>query len=98
MLEGGGQTLEDLRELEREAALMRLIGQEVIPDPDTVGDWLRRMGDPEEGQRGLMGLGRVRDTLNVRILRRDGISEYTLDVNAMQIEAENGRRPGRIKG
>jgi hypothetical protein len=86
MLQAGGQTLEDFRELEREAALMKLVGREVIPDPDTLGDWLRRMGDPQ--QAGLHGLGQVRDLLNHRLLRHDGISEYTLDADAMQIEAE----------
>jgi len=88
MLQAGGQTLEDLRELERESALMRLLGREEIPDPDTVGDWLRRMGDPQADPGGLPGLGQVRDLLNQRILRRDGIREYTLDADAMQIEAE----------
>lgn len=88
MLQAGGQSLEDLRELEREAALMKLIGREAIPDPDSVGDWLRRMGDPQTGQAGLIGLGQVRDALNARILRRDGIQDYTLDADAMQIAAE----------
>jgi hypothetical protein len=88
MLQAGGQTLEDLRELEQEAALMRLVGRDLIPDPDTVGDWLRRMGDPQTDQAGLHGLGQVRDLLNLRLLRHDGINEYTLDADAMQIEAE----------
>lgn len=88
LLQAGGQCLEDLRELAREDALMTLIGREVLPDPDTVGDWLRRMGDPAQGQAGLVGLGRVRDTLTTRLLRRDGIPEYTLDVDATLIEAE----------
>ena len=35
MLQAGGESLEDLRELEQEAALMRLVGREEIPDPDT---------------------------------------------------------------
>jgi len=61
LLQAGGRTLEDLRELTREAALLTLLGQEAIPDPDTVGDWLRRMGDPQTGQAGLHGLGQVRD-------------------------------------
>jgi len=86
MLQAGGQSLEDLRELEREVALMRLLRRDEIPDPDTVGDWLRRMGDPQTDQAGLHGLGQVRDLLNHRMLRHDGISEYTLD--AMQIEGE----------
>jgi len=88
MLQSGGQSLEDLRELEREGALMKLVGRDEIPDPDTVGDWLRRMGDPQTDQAGLHGLGQVRDLLNHRLLRHDGISEYTLDADAMQIEGE----------
>ena len=88
VLQAGGQSLEDLRELEQEAGLMKLVGRDEIPDPDTVGDWLRRMGDPQMGQAGLHGLGQVRDLLNQRILRREGITEYTLDVDATQIEAE----------
>ena len=88
MLQAGGRSLEDLRELKGERALMRLIGREEIPDPDSVGDWLRRMGDPAKEHAGLLGLGRVRDQINTRILRRDGIREYTLDMDATQIEAE----------
>ncbi len=88
MLQGGGRYLEDVRELEREQALMKLIDREQIPDADSLGDWLRRMGDLKQGQTGLMGLGQVRDVLNERILRRDGIVEYTLDADAMQVEAE----------
>jgi len=88
LLQAGGQSLEDLRELEQEAALMQLLGREEIPDPDTVGDWLRRMGDPQTDPAGLHGLGEVRDLLNHRLLRHDGIPEYTLDADAMQIEAE----------
>ncbi|HWQ69122.1 MAG TPA: IS1380 family transposase [Patescibacteria group bacterium] len=88
LLQAGGRTLEDLRELTREEALLTLLGQEAIPDPDTVGDWLRRMGDPQTGQAGLHGLGQVRDALTARLLRRDGVTEYTLDVDATLIEAE----------
>jgi hypothetical protein len=88
MLQAGGRTLEDLRALEREAALLSLLDHDVLPDPDTVGDWLRRMGDPQMGQAGLVGLGQVRDALTARLLRRDGVTEYTLDVDATLIEAE----------
>jgi len=52
MLQAGGRSLEDLRELKGERALMKLIGREQVPDADRVGDWLRRMGDPGKGQRG----------------------------------------------
>ena len=88
LLQAGGRRLEDLRELEREAAVLQLAGGATRPDPDTMGDWLRRMGDPRTGQAGLAGLGVVRDTVTTRILRRDPVAEYTLDADAMQVEAE----------
>ena len=88
MLQGGGRSLEDLRELKNEKGLMKLIGWDEIPEPDTVGDWLRRMGDLKVGQLGLEGLDRVRDKINERILKRDGIKEYTLDPDATEIIGE----------
>ena len=88
MLQGGGRSLEDLRELKNEKGLMKLIGGDEIPEPDTVGDWLRRMGALKAGQLGLEGLDRVRDKINERILKRDGIKEYTLDPDATEIIGE----------
>src|SRR5579863_2634053 len=43
MLQAGGRSLEDLRKLKGERALMKLIGREQVPDADRVGDWLRCM-------------------------------------------------------
>ena len=88
MLQGGGRSLEDTRELNRESALLGLLGREDIPDPATLGDWLRRMGDPATGGKGLAGLGVVRDEINRRILRRDVRKEYTLDADATFVEGE----------
>ena len=88
MLEGGGRALEDLRELKAEEGLLKLLGHQEIPEPDTAGDWLRRMGDPETGAIGLNGLDRLRDKINERILRRDGMTEYTLDPDATEIIGE----------
>jgi hypothetical protein len=88
MLQGGGRSLEDLRELKNEEGLMKLIGHNEIPESDTVGDWLRRMGDPKTGQLGFEGLDGVRDKLNERVLKRDGIKEYTLDADATEIIGE----------
>jgi hypothetical protein len=88
MLQGGGRSLEDLRELKNEEGLMKLIGRYEIPEPDTVGDWLRRMGDPKTGQSGLEGLDRVRDKISERVLKKDGIKEYTLDADATEITGE----------
>lgn len=88
LLQAGGRRLEDLRELRREEPLLKLVGRDELPDSDTVGDWLRRMGDPKTGQAGLLGLGAARDILNHRLLRRDERNDYTLDMDAMQVEGE----------
>jgi hypothetical protein len=88
LLQAGGRRLEDLRELRREAPLLKLVGRDLIPDSDTVCDWLRRMGDPKSSQAGLVGLGKVRDVLSHRLLRREERQDYTLDIDAMQVEGE----------
>jgi hypothetical protein len=98
MLQGGGKALEDLRELKNEEGLMELIGRDKIPEPDSAGDWLRRMGDPNSGEPGLKGLDWVRDKINERILRRDGIQEYTLDADAMEIVGEKADAQFTYKG
>ncbi len=94
MLEGGGH----IRELSEEGELMKLIGESNIPDPDTVGDWLRRLGDPEFGQLGLKGLDKVRNIINERILRRDGIEKYTLDADATEVVGEKEEALFTYKG
>ncbi len=88
MLQGGGRSLEDIRELKYEEGLMKLIDIDKVPDPDSVGDWFRRMGNLTTGQEGLKGLGKVRDTLNRRMIKRDKTEVYTLDADAMGITAE----------
>lgn len=88
MLQGGGRSLEDLRELKNEEGLMKLMGRDKIAEPDTVGDWLRRMGDGKWGEVGLKGLDEVRNKINARILKRDGRESYTLDADATEIIGE----------
>lgn len=98
MLQGGGRNLEDLRELREEEGLMKLIGRDKIPEADTVGDWLRRMGDAGKGEQGLKGLDRVRGKINERVMRRDGVKEYTLDADAMEIVGEKADALFTYKG
>ena len=98
MLQGGGRRLEDVRELRQESPLLSLIDRTEIPDADTIGDWLRRMGDPKTGRKGFVGLGSVRDILNHRILKRDARTDYTLDVDAMQVAAEKNDAHYTYKG
>lgn len=77
---------------------MKLIGKNNIPDPDTTGDWLRRMGDPDTEENGLKGLDNVRQIINQRILGREGIKEYTLDVDATEITGEKEEAKYTYKG
>ena len=93
MLQAGGSALEDIRELNNEEGLMKLIGRDIVPNPDTVGDWLRRMGND-----GLTGLDKTRTAINHRLLRRDGIKEYTLDADATEIIAEKSDAVYNYKG
>jgi len=85
MLHGGGKALDDLREVQGEVSLRKLLRMKQLPDSTTVGDWLRRMG--RDG-RGLDGLGRVNDHLNRQMLQKAGSTDYILDVDATLIESE----------
>jgi len=98
MLESGGVSLEDIREMKYEDGLMKLIGETKIPSPDALGDWLRTMGEKSSGQKGLLGLDKVREKLNHRLLKRDGLKEYTLDADATEIIAEKDEANYTYKG
>jgi hypothetical protein len=95
MLESGGVSLEDIRELKYEEGLMKLIGETKIPSPDALGDWLERRG---KDSTGLCGLDKVREQINHRLLKRDGIKEYTLDADATEIIGEKENANFTYKG
>jgi hypothetical protein len=59
MLNGGGRSLEDLRELREDGGLREVLKLEDIPSSDAVGDWLRRMGR----RGGILGLDKVNQRL-----------------------------------
>ena len=68
--------------------MRELLGQRRLPQPCTVGDWLRRMGDPRRGALGLAGLDRVRTILNHRQLSQDTRLDYTLDADATYVPSD----------
>ena len=84
MLNGGGRSLEDLRQIRNDPGLRELMGLDRMPSSDAAGDWLRR--SYENG--GLKGLGRSNRQLLKRGVKYDGIDGYTLDIDATAIEAE----------
>ncbi len=94
MLQGGGRTLEDLRQIREDQGLREVLGLEEAPSSDALGDWLRRMG---EGP-GLDGLAAVNRKVVKQALKRGRRREYTLDIDATQIVAEKKEAKRGYKG
>jgi len=94
MLNGGGRSLEDTRQIRADEGLKEILPLGKIPSSDAFGDWLRGMGV----NGGLSGL----DTVNRRLLKRamkyDGIKDYTLDIDATGIVAEKESAKMTYKG
>jgi len=94
MLNGGGRSLEDIRQIRADKGLRELLPLEKIPSSDAFGDWLRSMGE----KSGLSGLARVNRRLLKRGMKYDGIKNYTLDIDATGIEAEKQTATMTYKG
>jgi hypothetical protein len=94
MLNGGGRSLEDLREIRNDEGLREILPLQSIPSSDAMGDWLRRTGN----NGGLAGLGKVNRRFLKRGLKRDGLKGYTLDIDATGIEAEKALAKMTYKG
>ncbi len=84
MLHGGGRSLEDTRELKLDEGLQKLLPIKKLPSSDAFGKWLRRMGN----NGGLYGLLRLNRKLLNKAMKRDGIKNYTLDIDATGIKSE----------
>jgi len=94
MLNGGGRSLEDLREIRADHGLRELLSMERIPSSDATGDWLRR----NFANGGLEALAAVNRRILKRVLSDDGISSYTLDMDATGIEAQKQTARFTYKG
>jgi hypothetical protein len=95
MLNGGGRTLEDSREIREDAGLREILHLEGMPSSDATGDWCRRSGS----NGGLEGLEKVNSkTLLKRGLKRDKRKGYTLDIDATGIVAEKESAKMTYKG
>jgi len=82
MLHGGGRYLEDIREIASDEALLKVLGITAVPSSSAIGDWLRFIGNLENG---LKGLSRCNQALLKRGLKKLGLKELTLDIDATQI-------------
>jgi len=94
MFNGGGRSLEDLREIRMDFGLLELLGIDKVPSSDTTGDWLRRMGD----NGGLGGLSFVNRELLRRGMVGGGERDWTLDIDATEIVAEKQEALWTYKG
>ena len=94
MLNGGGRSLEDLRQIKDDRGLREVLQLERMPSSDATGDWLRRSGV----NGGLESLAKVNGKILKRGLKYDGIEGYTLDIDATGIHAEKESAKMTYKG
>jgi hypothetical protein len=69
MLNGGGRSLEDLRQIRDDAGFREVLELERMPSSDATGDWLRRSGV----NGSLKGLAKVNGKIIKRGLKYDGV-------------------------
>ena len=72
----GGECIDDLGQMRKDAGLTRLLGRPVMA-PSTAHDFLRRIR-----YDGLEGLGQVRRRMLARMAKRTGVTTATLDCDA----------------
>ena len=94
MLNGGGRSLEDSREIRNDAGLREILPLKRMPSTDATGDWLRRSGT----NGGLEGLGAVNCRMLKRALKNEKEKAYTLDIDATGIESEKETAKMTYKG
>jgi len=94
MLNGGGRSLEDTRQIRDDDGLREILPLERIPSSDACGNWLRGMGV----NGGLYGLNKVNKKLLKRGMKYDGLTGYTLDIDATGIVAEKHSAKMTYKG
>jgi hypothetical protein len=94
MLNGGGRSLEDMRQMRDDRGICEVLGINRIPSSDAIGDWMRRSGL----NGGLEGLGGVNRLILQRGLKQDGLDSYTLDIDATGIEAQKESARMTYKG
>jgi hypothetical protein len=84
MLYGGGESIEDVREIREDKALREAIGFGQVPSASATGDWLKRMGV----KGGIVGLEQVNREISRKLLNQDKRKGYTLIIDPSIIEAE----------
>ena len=66
-LYGGGEAIEDVREIRGDDSLRDVVELDEIPSSSAIGDWLKRMGE----RSGVEGMERVNDEITAKVLKKD---------------------------
>jgi hypothetical protein len=90
MLYGGGEAIEDVREIRGDAPLRKITGLTGIPSVSAIGDWLRRIGE----RSGVTAMENINTSICRDILLRDKGKEYTLIAERTIIET--GKREAQM--
>ena len=83
MLYGGGEAIEDVREIREDDSLREVVELGEVPSSSAIGDWLRRIGE----RGGIGGMERVNDGIVRKVLKRDESRGYTLIIDPTIIES-----------
>jgi len=82
----GGRYLEDIRDIRNDEGFRKLVDIEILPSPDSMGDWLRRQGSLGREHY----LQRILERTVGYYLRSGKVNDYTLDIDATLIESDKG--------
>jgi len=83
-LYGGGESIEDVREIREDESLRDVVKMEEIPSSSATGDWLRR--EAERG--GVEGMEKANEEIAGRVLSKEDKESYTLIIDPTIIEAD----------
>ena len=84
MLYGGGEAIEEVREIREDHPLREAIQMGRVPSCSAIGDWLRRMGQ----RGGIEGIERVNGGVVKKVLKQERRKGYTLMADPTVIESE----------
>jgi len=93
MFIGGGRVMEDIRRIKADKALRKICKFDRVPTSDAIGDWLRR-----DSMKKVESTKEVNDNFTTRVVKRAKEEEFTLDIDAMGIEAEKREAAYTYKG
>ncbi len=83
MLYGGGQTIEDMREIREDRGLREITGFKKLPSSSAIGDWLKRIGL----RGGIKGMEGVNREIARKVIGHDTRDSYTLIIDPTIIES-----------